>query len=593
MKKKAAVILPALLALMLVFSMVLVSCGGKGSSQQAAAKKEKVYRWVLQADVPSLNAQFEVDSNVHDIYQLASAGLYIGVPTSDGKLATIPNLADGEPQKMDADGYVWRINIRKEAKWNNGDPINADTFIYSYRMLLDPLLVNRMANFLYDLFIKIENAREYYIQAQPGNPKVAWEDVGIKKVGDYTIELKLLQKSNVEYVKRHFVDRSTFPVYEPYYERGMNAERTSTTWGSTLDNFMGCGPYFYQTWNVGSEHIWVKNYDHWMKDVFKMDRIELRIVSDRNARVQMFQNGELETLILDNVTLETFKDDPRVLKFTGLSPYHIDINSVNTNQPILANPDFRKALYYVIDRKTVADFLGVALPAGYYVNHQAAGYDGMAYRDTPEAKAIEPANYGYDPVLAKQYFDKALSDMRLSKVNIELLYSEDGADYRAMAEFFEQDWPRVFGADKFTLTLKMVPDAMAWSLNKWKDVPNGFELGFNDWGSSLSRVFPYAAFQYFHSGYNSRPNSYVTPAFDAAFQACDSEEARSNPRLLVQRTVELEKQYLADVINVPIFHQYVQVINSEKVILPSTNYIPGCAFSDKFGALVGGDMIVD
>ena len=585
MKRKTIVFLVAAL---LVCTVVLSSCGSGKKTQQQGPAKEKIYRWVYQADVETLNAQFSVDSLMQDIYDLSGSGLYKAVYTPDGKaLKVIPNIASGEPRMMDKDGYVWQIDIRKEAKWHNGTPINADTFIYSYKMQLDPLLVNRMGNFLYDLFIQIKNGRAYYFQKQPGNAPVAWEDVGIKKVGDYTIELTLSQKSNVDYVKRHFNDRSTFPVYEPYYEAGMNAERTATTYASTLDQFMGCGPYFHSSWNVGAEHVFLKNKDHWLSDWFKFDRVELRIVPDRNARVQMFQNGEIDALTLDTVTLDFFRDDPRVRSYPSISPYHIDINSANTNQPILANPNFRKAIFYVINRKTIGDFLGV-LPAAYYANHQAPGYGGMTYRETPEAKAVEPPNFGYDPALAKQYFDRALSEMGMNRVTIELLYSEAGADYKAMAEFFEQDWPKVFGADKFTLNLRSVPDAMAWTLNKWKDNPVGMELGFNDWGSSLSRVFPFAAFQYFHSGYASRPNSYVTPRFDAAWNACDNEETKSDINLMVKRAAELERIYIDDVINVPLFQPLTRVIYSEKLILPCPVYVPVIAFGSYMA-----DKIVD
>ena len=584
MKKKSTAFL---LAVLLVFTVVLTSCGSGKTTQQKSVG-EKVYRWVLSADVETLNAQFSVDSNMQDIYNLTSAGLYASVPSPDGRaLQVIGNIADGDPRMMDSNGYVWQIRIRRDAKWNNGDPINADTFMYSFKMQLDPLLVNRMGNFLYDLFIKIKNAREYYFQNQAGNAKVAWEDVGIKKIDDYTIELTLSERSNTEYVKRHFTDRSTYPVYEPYYEAGMNAERTATTWASTLDQFMGCGPYYHSSWNVGAEHVFVKNPNHWLSDRYKFDRIELRIIPDRNARVQMFQNGEIDALVLDTVTLEYFRDDPRVRSYTALGPWHLDINSVNTNNPILANVNFRKALFYVIDRKTIGDFLGV-LPAAYYANHQAPGYGGMTYRETPEAKAVEPPNLGYDPVLAKQYFDRALAEVGLNRVTVELLYSEAGANYKAMAEFFEQDWPKVFGADKFTLSLRAVPDAMAWTLNKWRDNPTGMELGFNDWGSSLSRVFPFAAFQYFHSGYTSRPNSYVTARFDAAWLDCNNEETKSDINLMVRKTAELEKIFLEDVINVPIFHDLYRTVYSEKLILPCPVYVPVLAFGSFFA-----DKIVD
>jgi oligopeptide transport system substrate-binding protein len=570
--------LSLLFVALLVFAMAACSGGSK------TVAKEKVFRWVMAADTATLNAHFLTNVS-QDLYNYVSSGLYLPVPTPDGKsVQFIPNLADSDPQMMDRDGKVWRINIRKEAKWHNGDPINADTFVYSYKMLLDPILVNRMATFIYDYYIKIVNAREYYFQAQAGNTPVAWEDVGIKKVGDYAIEFTLTEKSNMDYVKRHFTDRSTFPVYEPYYEAGMNAERTTTTWAATLDQFMGCGPYFYDRWDHDAEHIFIKNPNHWLSSYFKFDRIEVRIVPDRNARVQMFQNGEIDYLELDSVTLPTFRDDPRVRTYTGITPYHFDINAVNTNNPILANPNFRKALYYVVDRKTIGELCGT-LPSPYYINHQAPGYDGMVYRDTPEAKAIVPPNYGYDPVLAKRYFETALAEMHMNKASVELIFSEADPNAKVMAEFFEQSWPKVLGADKFTLVIRQVPETIAWTLNKWRITPNGFELGFNDFGSSLSRVFTYAALQYFRSAYTASPNSYFTPAFDAAYQFADTEAGRSDPHEMTRRTAALEKIYIDDVINVPLYQQLVHAMYSDKIVLPCPEYVPilafGATFADK------------
>ncbi len=75
--------------------------------------------------------------------------LYRKVPNEDGTAAIIiPDLAAKEPYLVDDDGYVWRIELREDAKWQNGDPINADTFIYSFKMLLDPNLVNSLASML-------------------------------------------------------------------------------------------------------------------------------------------------------------------------------------------------------------------------------------------------------------------------------------------------------------------------------------------------------------------------------------------------------------------------------------------------------------
>ncbi len=312
MRKRSSLLLLATLLVILVSA-----CTPKVTPPEPP--KEKVFRFSDTYDVKSINGHNDTDTLVGDILAYTHSSLYRRVPTEDGKAAIyIGDLADGDPVTLD-DGYTWRIKLRKDAKWQNGEPINADTIIYSWKMLIDPLLGNSMANFLYDREIKIVNGFEYYTQAQEGKPAVDWEDVGIKKIDDYTIELHTIQRYRAEDVKRHFTDRSLFPVYEPLYEAGMNDSRTLTTYGSSLKEYMGCGPYFFDSWNPDANRVYVKNPDHWLADYFHYDRVEVRITPDRNARVQMWENGEIDVMGLDSVTLETYRDDPRT-RNTPVSP---------------------------------------------------------------------------------------------------------------------------------------------------------------------------------------------------------------------------------------------------------------------------------
>ena len=52
-----------------------------------------------------------------------------GYLPKDGKSALAPMLADGEPVDVNGDGLVWNIKVSKDAKWQNGEAINADTFV--------------------------------------------------------------------------------------------------------------------------------------------------------------------------------------------------------------------------------------------------------------------------------------------------------------------------------------------------------------------------------------------------------------------------------------------------------------------------------
>ncbi len=56
---------------------------------------------------------------------------------------------------------AWKIALRKDLKWDDGTPINADTFVYSAKELLDPIMLNRRADSLYAGDFAIYNAKNY------------------------------------------------------------------------------------------------------------------------------------------------------------------------------------------------------------------------------------------------------------------------------------------------------------------------------------------------------------------------------------------------------------------------------------------------
>lgn len=61
---------------------------------------------------------------------------------------------------------AWKIALNKDACWEDGTPINADTYIYSYKELLDPVMKNRRADSLYAGDFVIYGAKNYFYQGQ-------------------------------------------------------------------------------------------------------------------------------------------------------------------------------------------------------------------------------------------------------------------------------------------------------------------------------------------------------------------------------------------------------------------------------------------
>ena len=76
-------------------------------------------------------------------------------------------LPEGQTAEETEKGFVFEIKLNPDMKWENGDVINADSYIYSMKALLDPAMKNYRAN----LYIAGESAvaggsKYYYSDAE-------------------------------------------------------------------------------------------------------------------------------------------------------------------------------------------------------------------------------------------------------------------------------------------------------------------------------------------------------------------------------------------------------------------------------------------
>ena len=140
-----------------------------------------------------------------------------------------------------------------DARWANGEAITADDFMYSFKMLLDPKLVNGRGGAFAEDYIKILNAKAYYTQTEVEGAVPTWEDVGIKKVDDMTIEITTSIAQDATEVMSHLAYAWTVPVYEEMYESLMNSDRTATTYGTDIDKVVCSGAFTYNAWERDAE----------------------------------------------------------------------------------------------------------------------------------------------------------------------------------------------------------------------------------------------------------------------------------------------------------------------------------------------------
>ncbi len=566
-----------ILAVLLLTVFVLSGCQ-TDTTVPPVTDQQKIYRFTDSSDGSSLNPHQALAAIEDSILAWVMGALYRSIPAPDGNGARlIPELAAAEPVRVDEEGRVWRISVSPDAVWENGEHMNADTFMYSFKMQLDPNMLNTTANGFVNYFIEIENAQAYYLQNEEGNPKVGWEEVGIKKVDDMTIEITGTQRYTVDEVMRHFTSKAAKPVYEPWYEQYMNESRTATTYGTEKDKLMCCGPFVLESWVKGSERIYAKNPLSTLAEMIKLDKAHVSIVPDAGTRMQMFLADEIDLIGLNANTMEQYGEDPRTRVYPSRTVIHMEMNMGNTENPILGNMNFRKAFYWALDRNTLAD-LTKQMPAPHYLHHLAGAYpeEGIVYRDLPEAQALVNPNGGYDPEKALEYFNAAVEEMGLTdKVVVDIMYSESGTNDKIIAEYIQKSMPEIFGKDRFGITLSALPgNTISPTMRSWPSNANSYEMGFTYWTHSHTLLYPNRQFTYFASSYSSTKAPYNNTEFDEIYELSVTEEYRLDREKLLDATVKLEEIFLRDVMAIPLYEEVYRTMFSPRLMLIVDEYDP-------------------
>ena len=585
-------------------------------------KTEKVLRTYMSGDAAMLNAHDDTETYVETLLKYCSSSLWRTIPNEIGNnYEYIPDLATDMPKQVkteenvtytkyvaekQADGTsiykpedavatltTWEFQVRDDAVWHNGESLTAEDLIYSWKVLIDPVMTNKMANFLYTNSITLYNGEKYY------RGECEWEDVGIKLLDDgKTIQITCVGTPDERTFCAHFTSRVIYPVYKEYYEGGMNAAKDSTTYGDSENSFMGCGPYFLTDWEQGNKHVYTKNPDHWLADLFNFDTVEVYIIKEQNAAVQMFEAGKLDELTPNADTIESYMEDPRLVSYPSINIRYLEVNdgSKPTKNPVADTQAWRKAVYHSIDRETIAKrFFGNMEPAGWMVNGSAGllSPEGLTFRESEWGQKIEKMiadssaeghTTGYNPELARKYLAEAYAEKGLAEdtvIEVTFLCDSDTPAWLNTAEWLATQYEEIFeGKVKLSLAIYLAE----MSTSAAKDTYD-WDLNNNLWARSLSRTYPFESFYYFTSGYASHPNCYLSDEFDAQFDYCRSIQNESYDKIL-EETYKLEMIYLDEVINCPV----VQVVNytlfSDRLQLPVDTYVPGYGWGVMYGDIV-------
>ena len=281
----------------------------------------------------------------------------------------------------------------------------------------------------------------------------------------------------------------------------------------------------------------------------------------------MFEQGKLDVVDLNSDGVEKYGDDPRVVVVPTRYVYNIEICTESSKTPLLGNENFRKALYFGTDRQTMAKVMGLS-PTNSVVPYPSRAYaDGTPYRDVAAAEGIVLENYGYDPVKAVEYFEKALQEENVTKAELAVLIASD-ATYETMAQLLQEQWQNLFGADRFTLNIDSQPSKSASSLRKSsKDNPDAYDITITGWGRATTDFVPLEGVATYISNYSSK-NAPYTHQWDADALAL-FQEAQDNildEKKVVANTVAIEKILQEHAIVIPLLYSVDYQMLSDRVV---------------------------
>ena len=354
--------------------------------------------------------------------------MYENLVTLDDDDNTVPGAA--ESWDYDEDTLTYTFHLRKDGVWTNGDPVTAKDFEFAWSQALNPDVASDYAYFLY--FIK--NAEKYF------NGEVAWDEVGVKVVDDYTLEVTMEQPT--PYALFLFSFGTLAPINQRFYE-AVGADLYSTE----AQYFCTNGPFALTEWSHNDKIVMQKN-DAWhgAADV-EVEEIDWKIITDANAALSSFLAGDLDMVGLGTGELikQATAAGATIQSYTDGTAFYIYFNN---NDQYLSNVNLRRALFNAIDEQKEIDTVwqNDNEPMTSFTAPGVSATDGTSFA----GKVGELYAPSRDQEKAKEYLATALSELGCTVDELSAHLSIDCGDSAtsiAEASFYQEQWRQVLGIE--------------------------------------------------------------------------------------------------------------------------------------------------
>ena len=288
-----------------------------------------------------------------------------------GSMTVVPDLA--QSWTVSADGLTWTFKLRKDVKFSDGTPFNAEAVRFNVLRWWDqdaPYGAKATGK----SFLNWQNN----LGGFKGEAGSILKDVRV--TDPYTVQLILAKP--FPSLTAVLAGGGSFGIASP-----TAIKKNAQQYGTPAVGAVGTGPYLFKGWTSGDSVVLARNPNFYKPGLPKSETVTFRFIKDASARLNELKSGtvDLATDLLPD-QLQAIKADAR-LRPALRESLNVGYLAFNTTYKPLASAQVRTALAMAINRKAIVDGfwngLGVAnahltppvLGSGYSKNVTDYPYD--------------------------------------------------------------------------------------------------------------------------------------------------------------------------------------------------------------------------
>ena len=374
-RRRLYVFMSALAALAML-SMVLSACGAQGTVAPVNNQPVKGGTWI--DEVPSAPGSLLPQGSTTTYSTLIDQAIYTPLFYGDalgqvhpGLATEIPNVANGGAS---ADLKTWTFKLRSGLKWSDGQPLNADDLLYSFKTYQDPTFGANFTTGFADITSMTESADKLSLTMK-------------------------LDKPEANFVS-NFVDSNPGAPLPAHVFSSMKPANILKSPDSQLPHVTN-GPFMLDPANSTSQQQYtvVRNPNYYQPGLPYLDKIVFRIANNTDTILKDTQAGQL--------TSSWFIDVSQVDAYKAITGYTFLPDKVsagyeaiwmNEHNPALQDVNVRKAIAMSIDHNKLIAVARNGLATNLCTDHPASIKPGY------QANAPCPS---FDPAAANTLLDQS------------------------------------------------------------------------------------------------------------------------------------------------------------------------------------------